>query len=327
MKRTSILLLIIVCAFIKGQAQTDSVIENTQSPNHIEIPGTKYLLIKPDDSFTTATNFIGLESKELESGINITELPMSFDAVLPMFSKDIPPQNGKLLIERDFKFNGYEAKLYKTEVNHKSALDELSNPVMEGKPINSWLMIFGDEEICFIIGAIYASSKDTELSEKIEKSLFSFIYLKDKVVDQLAGLAYSVETGNTPLKFATILMQTGVIFNMDGNFPGESEDNTTYMIMMMPYSVEAHEQREVAVQAVDTPYKENVEIKEVKSIVIDGLEGFEVIGYERNEDNELVLNYAVTLFDTERYFVITGESKLDHLEMFKIISNTFKVKP
>lgn len=326
MKRTSILLLIIVCVFIKGQAQSHWLTANIQSPIHIEIPGTKYLIIKPDTTFFVALDYAGLTSKQMDAAIIISNFSLPFAKVLPFYSTGIPPKGGKLLIERDLKFNDYEAKLFKIEFSFKTPLEEIYNPEEKGIHKVFWFLIYGGEDNCFVLYASYPVSKDIELSEKIEKSLFSLIYLKDKVVDPLSGLLYSVELDNTPLKFASILRHSGVMFNIDGKFPSQAEDITNYSIILNNFGVEDHKKREVAIKIVEAAYKKNVEIQDVNPVIIDGLEGFEVIGYERNEDNELILNYAVTLFDTERYFVITGESKLDHLEMFRLISKTFKRK-
>jgi hypothetical protein len=327
MKKYSLLFFFLFCFLFGAKAQISNTIENTKTPDHLEIPGTKYLLIKPDSSFAIATDFTGLKSKDLKAGLNITELPIPFAEVLPMFTKDLPPKNGKLVLERDLTMNGYKAKLYKTEVLYKSTIDKLTNPAKDAEPMVHWLLIYGNEAMCLTISATYPNSIDKQLSNKIEKSLLSFIYTAEKEVDPLSGLSFSIDLGGTPLKFATVMMQTGAVFNADGKFPSESTDKTGYMILVMPFELESGEQEEKAIRAVKKPTDKNMEIKEVNSIVLGGLKGYEVIGHQKRENTEFLLQYSVTLFDVGRHFVITGlSSDTDKLELFRRVSSTFKLR-
>ena len=53
-----------------------------------------------------------------------------------------------------------------------------------------------------------------------------------------------------------------------------------------------------------------------------------MIGYEKDTGG-LVLKYSVTLFDTDRHFIITGTSSYgveNNLNMFRKISKTFKLR-
>jgi len=327
MKKYTILFLLIFCVSFNAQSQQIVKIENVQTSKHIELPGTKYILIKPDSSFAISTDFTGLSNKDLEAGINITDLPMPFDAVLPMFTKDLPPKDGELVLERDLVMNGYQAKMYKTDVIQKSTLEELTNPEKEGKAVIFWLLLYGNENFCLTIAATYPSSLDKELSDKFERSLLSFLYLEEKEVNPLDGLTFDIDLKDTPLEFATTLFQTGAAFNIDGKFPTESDDITNYSIMVMPFGVESTEQKEVAIKKVRKPFEE-IDIKEVNPITLNTLKGYEVVGYENDENGELTLNYSVTLFDTERHFVISGVSKIEieeKLEMFRKISSTFRL--
>jgi len=63
-------------------------IHNDFSEKYVNIPGTKHSMIKLDSSFTTSSNFTGFENVKLEAGININLVPMPFDQLLQMFSKD-----------------------------------------------------------------------------------------------------------------------------------------------------------------------------------------------------------------------------------------------
>jgi hypothetical protein len=291
----------------------------TESADHIEITGTKYLIIPPDDSYTVSSNFHGIEGGDAKSAINITDMSMPFEQVLPMFAKDLPAD--QLEFEKDYMINGNSVKIYKTE--------KPSNPNDESAASKFWIMLYGNDKTTFTIAAMYESSRDEELSPKFEKSLLSFMYLENKEVDPQAGLGFSLDISATPLKFASIMMQTGAVYNMTGDMFNKGDDATSYMVMVMPAAVEKEEQKDQAVRAVKRPFDEHISVEEVNPISLSGLKGFEVVAYEENENKEKTLKYAVTLFDTGKYYDIRAASEIDlenRLEMFKKISRTFQLK-
>jgi hypothetical protein len=328
MKKNLLFWVIVLCMCAKANAQVIDI-KNTQTPEHVVIAGTKYAMITPDASFRNAQDFTGFQSSALEAGINITEMPMSFDMVLPMFTKDLPPKTGKLLLEKDLVMNGYKAKLYKQQGPRTSAFDQLDDTKKESPEVTTWLMLYGDENMCLIIVASYAAASDGVLGDKMEKSFKSFLYLADKEVNPLDQLQFTVNTDDTPLKFATILMQTSAIYNLDGKIPTEMKSNVGFSVMVMPIPVEEVEQKKTAIRAVKKPYAENVELSDSAKVTINGLTGYEVIGYEINEQSETVLNYSVTLFDKERYFLLSGSAKTDfetYTKLFRKVSQSFKLK-
>lgn len=302
-------------------AQKIDTIDRPQTPNHVEIPGTKYLLQKPDTTFVIATDFTGFMNRDLEAGINITEAPLPFSTVLSMFSKDMPPKNAKLVLEKDLLLNGHTAKLYKTD----GFYDSILNPQNDQNPAVLWLLMYADEPNCYILSATYSSSKDTELSDKVEQSLLSFRYVADKVVNPLDGLTFQIDVSNTPLKFASTVMQTGAAFTIDGLIPTKAADRTTYIIMILPVPIPGDEQKEAAIKTVKSILDENTEIKSTNPITLGGLSGYEVIGYERQNQAE-TFHYAVTLFDKGRYFILRGTSQTDKLDLFRKISQTFVLR-
>jgi hypothetical protein len=328
MKKNLLFWVIVLCMCAKAHAQVIDI-KNTQTSEHVVIAGTKYAMITPDASFSNAQDFTGFQSRALEAGINITEMPMSFDMVLPMFTKDLPPKTGKLLLEKDLVMNGYKAKLYKQQCPRTSAFDQLDDTKKEGAEVTTWLMLYGDENMCLIIVASYAAASDGALSEKMEKSFKSFLYLANKEVNPLEQLQFTLNTKDTPLKFATIIMQTGVIYNLDGKFPTEIKSGVDLMVMVMPISIEEAEQKQRAMRAVKRPTDENVEISESAKVTINGLTGYEVIGYEVNKQSKTELKYSVTLFDKDKYFVLNGSSAKDfetYVKLFRKVSQSFKLK-
>jgi hypothetical protein len=319
---------IALCMCAKAYTQVIDI-KNTQTPEHVVIAGTKYAMITPDASFTNAQNFTGFQSSALEAGINITEMPMSFDEVLSMFTKDLPPKTGKLLLEKDLVMNGYKAKLYKQQGSPTSVLDKLDNPEKEAVELTTWIMLYGNENMCLVIAAGYAASSDAVLSDKMEKSLKSFLYLADKEVNPLDQLMFTVKTEDTPLKFAEILMQTSAFFTLDGKAPTQMKSKVGYLVMVLPLSVEEADQEKRAIRAVKKPNSENVEISNSTKVTIDGLAGYEIIGYEINKKSEKVLQYSVTLFDKDKCFQLSGSAQTDfetNVKLFRKVSQSFKLK-
>jgi hypothetical protein len=307
--------------FIYSNLNAQSVeIKNVQTQEHTLIAGTKYAFIKPDSSFALSKNFTGFQSESLKAVINFTEMPMSFDMVLPMFTKDLPPKNGKLHSEKDLIINGNKAKLFKVE-----------SPQKDGSPSINWLLIYGNTNMSIIVFGIYPTAIDKDLSPKMEKSMMTFLYMADKTVNPLEQLSFTVKTDNTPLKFATIFMQTGAAFNLEGKYPPTSKkrEMVNYMIMYMPFPVDEAEQKETAVSTVKKPYVENVELKETNPIDINGLKGYEVIGYEKDDKGNKNLKYAVALFASDKYYILQGSCQKDfdkNLAMFRGVSKTFSMK-
>lgn len=299
-------------------AQTQEI-NFSQSDDHIEIPGTQYVMVPPDDSFTISDKFHGLVGPNEFSAINITEMPMSFETVVPMFAKDMP--NEDLKEEKDYMINGNNVKMYKTE--------RLADPNNEDSMMNFWIMLHGNKKATFMLAATFESAKEKIYSSKFEKSLLSFMFLEDKDVDPQAGLQFSLDITNTPLKFASLVMQTGAAYNTTGDIMNKREDKTSYMVMVMPIEIEKGQQKDQAIRGVKRNFDDNITIAEVNPIKLDGIEGYEVVAYEEDETKGKTLKYAVALFDSGKYFDIRATSEIDldkRLEMFKNISRSFKLK-
>ena len=178
-------------------AQTQEI-NFSQSDDHIQIPGTQYMMVPPDDSFTISDKFHGLVGPNEFSAINITEMPMSFETVVPMFAKDMPIE--ELTEEKDYMINGNNVKMYKTE--------RLADPNNEDSMMNFWIMLHENEKATFMLAATFESAKEKIYSSNFEKSLLSFMFLEDKEVDPQDGLQFSLDITNTPLKFASCLLYT-----------------------------------------------------------------------------------------------------------------------
>jgi len=125
-------------------------IDNIKTEDHFHIPGTKFAIIPPEESFINSSEYTGLQNKELETGINITQFPMPYDSVLLLFTNDIPPKNGELLFEKDFVINGFKSKLFKTKTTNSIIAESFDKTPNSEKTI-TWILLSGNNELTFVL--------------------------------------------------------------------------------------------------------------------------------------------------------------------------------
>lgn len=307
-------------------AQTTEI-KNTKTEEYFHISGTKYALIAPDESFIQSTEFTGLINKDLEVGVNITELPLPYDNMLGMLTKDLPPKNGELLLNEDFVMNGFKAKLIKTSTLQSHYSDSFER-VPDLEKTVMWVLVYGNETFSLTVVGTYKSSLDEQMSDKMKKSILSFLYLENEKVNPLDQLNYSFEVTTPNLKFATILMQTGVAYTADGKFPSEAGNTIGYIVMVIPYDVEESEREQSALKSFKKRGKD-ITLEQTNKVTLSGLNGYELIGYELNEKKEKSLKYETTLYDTDKRYMIVGTCKQDlekNLKEFQKITQSFKLK-
>lgn len=305
-------------------------ITNKVNKEYSEIPGTKYLMIKPDSTFEVSKTFTGFENSSLQAGINISEPPLPFEQLVQMISKDMPPANGKLIFERDYIIDGNPAKLFKTEMANPGIAVQSDDSGDTSSTVTGLIMIYKNDSTAILISGIYPAEKDKELGDKFIRSFLSFMYQKNKKTDPLQALNFALDTSATDLKFASIIMQKGALFNMDGKFPTQADDNTAYMVLVMPFPVEdKEEQKDMAIKLVKPALEPSIEIKEVNEIEVNGIKGIEVAGYWKNKKGEYELKYGVAFFTPQKTYVINASSTVEpekKLKMFKTFTRTFKLK-
>lgn len=326
-KRIKNILKLIMLLIVSNSFSQTEKIDNIQTEKHYQIPGTKYAIISPDENFINSSEYSGLQNKELETGINFTEIPMPYNKVLEMFTKDLPPQNGELLVNKDFLMNGFNSKLFKSNTTNSAILNGFEN-ISDSEKTITWILLYGNSDFSLVLTSSYKYSLDEMLKSKIEQSLLSFLYLENEKVNPIEQLNYTLDTSTANLKFATIFMQTDVAYTIDGKFPTEAEKKSGYIIMILPFGVEENEREKRAIKNVKKP-DDNIKIKETKEITIDDLNGYEIVGYEKKSKNENVLKYGTTLFDENKQYIIIGTSNHNlenNLIEFQKITRSFKRK-
>ncbi|MEL6133204.1 MAG: hypothetical protein AAFR59_07530, partial [Bacteroidota bacterium] len=251
-----------------------------KTPAHLRIPGTSFFVIPPDTSFKVSKAFTGLENRELQAGVNLTDLPMAYEMVLGMFTKDLPPKDGELLLDQTLKINDVDARLFKVKIMQKSTLEKLSDPDKPATSMISWLLVMGDATQAYTISGVYKAELDEDWAPKFERTFKNILLDEDAEIDPMDGLTFRIDYGGTPFQFSTRFMQTGVMLNLDGKFPTDTTDKTFFRVMVMPFPVEEGEREAEALGKVKPPQKEEVEILSQQTIELGRLKGYEFVAKE-----------------------------------------------
>jgi hypothetical protein len=304
----------VIVLFI-SQTALSQQIKRAITLKHVQVPGTTYFIIPPDTTFGFSKDFTGMQSMAEKAAINITELPVAYKTIIVDLFQKIPAK--AVLFDSTYIGFGNTVRLIKT--NQKNASLLANN---DEKKIY-WIQVSGNDSFTLIVSAAYELPADMELTQKIKKSLLSFVYDPAIVVNPLDQLSFFVNTEGTPLKFADIVMQTGVFFNSTGKSVLEVLDTLSFSVLVAPVRIPANEQKDFVKRRMD-PLEEQKEM-ELRQIMIDGLPGYEV---EKKVGGQTI-EYNAFLFDQDRYFRFNGFSKAmksTDLLMFRQVAGTFRRK-
>jgi len=302
MKKVIIILTLLVFCF-----------ENANAQKHVSVLGTKFSLTPPD-GFTSASNFSGFQNSGNGSSIMITELPSSYFAMSKGFTAEALKTKGMILKSKEkVDFKGKEATYLQV------------SQAANGTTYLKQILMFGDESKTIMINGIYPESSK-EIENEIKKSLFSTIYNETQNDNPFDAVKFSIDTKETDYKFVKYLSGS-LLYSEDGNLPTEKG------IFMVSTSVgkfpESNHKQYSIERLKKLPNGEQSKIKEVNPIVIDNLNGFEIIANGKNADLQDEIVYQVMLYNKSEYYILVGQASNDqkqNLESFKKIAKTFKLK-
>ncbi|MEL6698320.1 MAG: hypothetical protein AAFP89_18885 [Bacteroidota bacterium] len=328
MKNLLLLYSLLFFVFAPTYAQVEKItIEKTEA--HVRIPGTFFFIIPPDTSFKVSKAFTGLENRTLQTGINLTDLPMAYEMVLGMFTKDLPPEGGKVFLDKKLEINGVDARLFKVEAARKSAIEKLTDPDKPATSMVTWLLVLGNEKQAYTIAGAYKSELDSAFSDKFERTFMNILIDENAETNPMDGLTFRLDVSETPFQIATRLMQTGIMLNLDGKFPTDTVDKTYFQVMVMPFPVEAEKQEETALRRVKPAHKEDIEILSQNPIELGGLKGYEFVATEPTTDGTNARSYSVLLFAEDKHYFLLGITRLNveqNIKYFKQIAASFQLQ-
>ncbi|WP_298147307.1 hypothetical protein [Flavobacterium sp.] len=287
--------------------------ENTNAQKHVSVLGTKFSLIPPD-GFTSASNFSGFQNAENGSSIMITEIPSSYFIVSKGFTAEALKTKGMILkLKEKVDFKGKEATFLQV------------SQAAYGTTYLKQILMFGDENKTIMINGIYPDSSK-EIESEIKKSLFSTIYNDNQNDNPFDAVKFSIDIKETDYKFVKYLSGS-LLYSEDGNLP---TDKGIFIVSTSvgKFSEFNHKQHSIE-RLKKLPNGELSKIKEVNPIVIDNLNGFEIIANGKNADSQDEIVYQVILYNKSEYYILVGQASNDqiqNLEIFKKIAKTFKLK-
>jgi len=308
--------------------QADTVIA-TAGPNHIAIPNTPYSIAPPDENFVLADRFTGLINTDGDIFIILTDQPKSYSKVEAGILKNLETAQGEVLINRTLVFNGQQARLLKRRTFREPTLEELDEGEKKEFYTYQWLLVFGNQNNTTMATAGYIELFEKLYATDIEQALLSVVTDNTKAIDPLAVLGFTVSAQNTDLQFAATQLQRSVRFTVDGQYPTQAADRSQYTAIDIPGSIAANQRKPTSIGKVKRNENDPVQIASVTEVVIDSLQGYEVVAYSQKAGGPKVLRYAVVLFDDTQHYVMAGltDRLLDQrIADFRAISNTFKRK-
>ena len=273
-------------------------IENTNAQKHVSVLGTKFSLIPPE-GFTNASNFSGFQNLENGSSIMIAETPSSYSAMSKAFTAEALKSKGMILKSKEkVDFKGKEATYFKV------------SQAANGTTYFKQILMFGDDSKTVMINGIYPESFK-EIESEIKKSLFSTIYNDNQNDNPFDAVKFSIDTKETDYTFVKYLSGT-LLYSEDGNLP---TDKGIFMVSASVGKFPESNHKQYSIERLKKlPNGEQSKIKEVNPIVIDNLNGFEIIANSKNADSQEEIVYQVMLYNKSEYYILVGQASNDQKE-------------
>jgi hypothetical protein len=318
MKLTLIFTFLILTICSNGQPKNDSKIQNSLTPEHVNIKGTKISVIPPN-GWTVASNFNGFQQTGSSSSLMVVEIPGPFEEVSKGLTEEGLKTQGVILDKkRTVTVNGYSG-LY-------VVAKQFAYETMFGK----YILVFGNDQTTFIINGMFPRDFEKELGSAVEKSMLSVVYEPNKEINPLKSVNFEIDVSNSKFKFAQMMSNT-LLYTADGNVPTKSDDKTTLMVGTSLGKIKMEDEKQYAINRMKQyPSIKNIESKQINSITIDDISGYEIIanGID-SKTGEPEMIYQIMLFSDNAYYLIVGVANTEfeeNIELFKKIGKTFKRK-
>ncbi len=159
--------LVLTFIFLEVSAQEKiTVLKNSKTAKHINIPKTKIFLIPPM-GYTMATGFIGLQKNET-SIMQVMTGGNYFTDAASLSKKRFEGEGAKVFEEKILKINNYHAKFF---------------CVQDDSLYKNNMMAFGDSTVSLLFFVKYPV-KDLKIEKQIKESLFSIVYDKTFIIEE-----------------------------------------------------------------------------------------------------------------------------------------------
>ena len=298
--------LLLLGPFAFGQTSID----NTLTPKHVLVEGTRVHMIPPKD-FNNAQNFKGFQLDAHNASIMILDVPGPYEEVIFGFNEAAFEAKGMEMIGKEpVDIKGIPGMLF------------LLLQKAYGTTFLKHSLIFGTEKETMIINATFLE-KDSKLGNRMKDALLSIIYTPEMEVNAQEYVDFSLDTGHSKLKYAGSVSGS-LMYSTDGQIPSKNDDKTNIIAARSFSKLGDVDRPTYAVKRFNTLFPMITEKVIPQKIILEGLEGYEIKA--RNDENGY---YQLLLFDEEYYFIIIGSTNTDidsSLETIATIAHSFKLK-
>jgi len=289
----------------------------TQNASLQIVTGTKCSMIPPK-GFIPGVGFSGFQQAESGASIVVMEFPAPFKQLVSGFNGNALKSQGMTLVQsRDIEFDG------------KTATVMLITQVVNNTNYFKQILLFGDSINTVMVNGIYPEAA-SNLEAEIKKAIFSVKYNPIQTVNGEQSAEFKIDIKKSDLKFASII-QGSLIYTSDGKMPPETENKSMIIVGSSFQNVAVENTKEYCLKRVKSlPYGEKNVVEEITPITINYIEGFELVAYGFDKENNKQLIYQNILFtESGTYYIILGTTTSDfekNLIDFKAVARTFERK-
>lgn len=279
-------------------------------------PGTRYVIQLPD-SFLPAERFVGFQNKSGDVSVMTSDVPSGIGRSLHSLDSGKVSAQGTIVSREVVNAADGQRYLYSIRQQFKQ------------KPYFKYMLLVGDSSSTRIFSA-FVPEKDTLMSRYMVEALRTLSYDSTVITDPWDALSFTMNLEQEDLKFV-LNNAGGIIFSRDGKYPARTDDHTTLVAGLSIKGFSPHSRLEIAKnRLMSMKLADSLQVEKTDSVVIDGLQGYELIAYGLNKMKEKELVYMVMLFETDqRYYLMnfyTNRNFDKNLAMFRKTVHTFKRK-
>lgn len=292
------------------------IITTSLTKDHLEIRGSKVSMIPPN-GFTVATNFMGFQQEDSNSSIMVLDFPTSYTTVIKGFTRE------------NFEKAGLKIEAVDTlTLNNKPAILVRGMQFIYEQNYTKYILVFGSETETIMINGASVVDK-TLLSSSIKNAMLTVVYDPNKVLSPLDAVDFTLEIKNTGYVFSKS-MSNMLIYNKEFLASDESSDNRSFVVSKSISKSNVENKKLFAENRIKVLPMQVNQILNVTKVVINNLEGYEIIADGANrKTGQKEQAFLTILFNDLDYYILYGSSVKDfdqNSASFRKLAQTFKLK-
>lgn len=315
MSKTSLLLVFFSFFMLASNAQNLPKINNTITPQHQRVEGTKLYMIIPE-GFEQAAEIIAFGQPGKDNSIIIREAAGSYKESIQQFMTENMAVKGlKIISQEKMKLNDDDATLIRlTQKVHRTTFSK-------------YLLFFGDNDYNVMVSAVFGQD-DATIESMMKKSLLSVAYAdEDEELQMPKG--FVLDFKSSELKFAHSI-NDAVIYSADGGTSKNSlTQNSFFAGSSMLSTKTKNDPSVIALDRIQKQSKLPIQITHNQLITIAGLQGIEIKADTKTADGVSRNLYQVLLFEGDFYYILygsTAENQAAQMSVFEQLARSFKKK-